>query len=109
MKNKTRLNLREKLVFGIFMQNLPTFLEIWQRNEPEKRFEEFMQSVCVETPQEWKKSKKLLFGAFRGVVSKVMVIWRESESGLSFEEYLKGVAERHEQIISKKSKKEVAQ
>lgn len=110
MKSKTRFKLREKLVFGLFMQYLPDFLEIWHMNAPEMSFDEFMKkSVCEETPQEWKKSKKLLFGAFRGVVLKVMEIWRECESNLPFDEFLKGVAERHEQIISKKSKKEVAQ
>lgn len=100
MKNKTRLKLREKLVFGLFMENLPTFLKIWKRYEPERSFDEFMQSVCEETPQDWKRSKKLLFGAFRGVIQKVMAIWSESVSNLPFEEYLKGVAERHEQIIN---------
>lgn len=111
VKNKNRLKkIYEKLLFGIFMENLPDFLEIWQRRDPELSFDEFWEKgIRSEVPEEWSNRKKFFYRSFFGVVLKVIEIWRESESNLPFEEYLKGVAERHEQIISKKSKKEVAQ
>ena len=108
MKSKGKLKFREKIVYGVFMESLPSFKRIWQERAPEEAFDEFLAEICTEQPQNVKKKEKILFGAFKGVIPKIIGIWRESGSEKPFEEWLDEIAARHERI-TKKSKKEVTQ
>ena len=59
MKSKGKLKFREKIVYGVFMESLPSFKRIWQEREPGKPFDEFLTEVCTEQPQNVKKKEKI--------------------------------------------------
>ena len=51
---KWKMKAKEKLALALFMEAVPSIIEIWQQRAPEQSFDKF----CMEQYKEAKKAKK---------------------------------------------------
>ena len=94
--------LTDKVVLKLFVDELETFISLWQREAPEKTFDEFL----LESPEDGVRLrgvKNRLFYSFRSVISVQVELWRLAETEKTFDVFLLELKAR----LNRNSKKEV--
>ena len=81
--------IQDKVVTKIFVDRLEEFVAMWQRECPEKPFDEFLSEVQIGDTK-LKVLNKALFNSFQRVVQIHIDLWRTSATEKSFDEYLRG-------------------
>lgn len=82
-----------QVVLKTFVDKLEDYIALWQREAPEKTFEDFL----LEAPQDGlklKRTEKALFSRLQRVVAVQVELWRLAETEKPFHDYLREVKAR---------------